>query len=232
MIQCTVCGEQNDNLAVTCKSCKGYLQAKVENLDLFSTMWGLLEAPERTFKRVVLSRRKNYVFLLSALVGVWILFTVFWALNLGTRFDNMFTLLATGSVAGPVVGVLGILIEAALLLLFTRFLGGNATLRNLFAVASYASFPVIFTLIFVYPIKIAIFGLYLFDQNPSPMIINPGLYVALLAFDVTAVIWSISLLIRGVAVAAGLARAKSIIAGAALLFVVVAARIGLELLGP
>ncbi len=29
MIECTVCGEQNDDLAVTCTSCKGYLQTKV-----------------------------------------------------------------------------------------------------------------------------------------------------------------------------------------------------------
>ncbi|MGB5875275.1 MAG: Yip1 family protein [Bacteroidota bacterium] len=232
MIECTVCGEQNDDLAVTCKSCKGYLQTKVENLDLFSTMWGLLESPKRTFKRIVLSRRKNYVFFLSALVGVWALFTVFWGLNLGARFDNTFTLLATGSLAGLGVGVVGVLIDAVLLSVLVRFLGGKATLRNLFAVVSYASVPVIFTLIFVYPIKIAIFGQYLFDQNPSPMIINPGLYVALLAFDVAAVIWSISLVVKGVSVGAGLTQKKSVILGTILLLVVSTAIIGLQLLGP
>jgi hypothetical protein len=232
MIECTVCGEKNDDLAITCKSCKGYLQAKVENLDLFATMWGLLESPERTFKRIVLSKRKNYVFFLSALVGVWFLFTVFWGLTMGARFDNMFTLLATGSLAGPVVGVVGVLIDAFLLLVLTKFLGGNATLRNLFAVVSYASVPLIFALIFVYPIKIAIFGQYFFDQNPSPMIINAALYLALLAFDVAAMLWTINLLVRGVSIAAGLPRNKSIIVGVSLLLAVVAAGIGVMLLGP
>ncbi|MCK5571424.1 MAG: hypothetical protein KAJ12_01625, partial [Bacteroidetes bacterium] len=101
MIECTVCGEQNGDLAVTCTRCKAYLQTKIENLDLFSTMWGLLESPKRTFKRIVLSRRKNYVFFLSALLGIWILWTVFWGLNVGSRFDNTFSLLATGIVLGP-----------------------------------------------------------------------------------------------------------------------------------
>ena len=231
MIECTVCGEKNDDLAVTCKSCKGYLQAKVENLDLFSTMWGLMESPEKTLKRVVLSRRKNYVIFLSALLGVWVLLSAFWGLNLGSQFDNTFTVLATGILAGPVAGVLCVLTGAAVLQIVTKLLGGNATLRNLFAVVSYASVPLIFALIFVYPIKIAIFGLYLFDQNPSPMIINPGLYLALLAFDLTAVIWSISLLLRGVGVAAGLRRSRSIVGTAILLLIVLVAGIGLRLLG-
>ncbi len=194
-------------------------------------MWGLLEFPKRAYKRIVLSRRKNYVFFLSALVGIWVLFTIFWGLNLGTRFDNMFSLLATGTLAGPVVGVLGVLIDALLLSALVRILGGKATLRNLFAVVSYGSVPLIFTLIFVYPIKIAIFGQYFFDQNPSPMLINPGLYVALLAFDVAAVIWSISLVVKGTSVAAGLTQKNSVILGTILLFAVIAAGIGLNLLG-
>jgi hypothetical protein len=151
---------------------------------------------------------------------------------MGARFDNMFTLLATGSLAGPVVGVVGVLIDAFLLLVLTKFLGGNATLRNLFAVVSYASVPLIFALIFVYPIKIAIFGQYFFDQNPSPMIINAALYLALLAFDVAAMLWTINLLVRGVSIAAGLPQNKSIIVGVSLLLAVVAAGIGVMLLGP
>jgi hypothetical protein len=231
MIECTVCGEQNNDLAVTCRSCKGYLQTKIENLDLFSTMWGLLESPDRTFKRIVLSKRKNYIFLLSALVGVWFLFTVFWWLNLGARFDNTFTLLATGTLAGPLVGVVGVLIDAMLIMLLTKFLGGKATLRNLFAVVSYSSVPIVFALIFVFPIKIAIFGQYYFDQNPSPMVINSVLYVALLAFDAAAFLWTISLVTRGVGIAGGLPRAKSIVVGMIILLVVIGAGIGFTLWG-
>jgi len=231
MIECTVCGDKNDDLAVTCTRCKAYLQTKIENLDLFSTMWGLLESPRRTFKRIVLSRRKNYVFLLSALLGMWILWTLFWGLNVGSRFDTSFTLLATGIVLGPPAGLLVVLIGSLLLRMFARFFGGKASLRNTFAVESYSSVPVLFTLVFVYPIKIAIFGSYLFDQNPSPMIINAGLYIALLGFDVVAVIWSIALVVRGMEVAAGLTRQKSVSATGALLLLVVAAGIGIGILG-
>ncbi|MCK5572111.1 MAG: hypothetical protein KAJ12_05095, partial [Bacteroidetes bacterium] len=77
----------------------------------------------------------------------------------------------------------------------------------------------------------ALFGPYLFDQNPSPIIINAGLYVALLAFDVVALIWSITLLVRGMEVAAGLTRQKAVTATGFLLLVIVAAGVGLGVLG-
>ena len=62
MITCSICGVQNDELAVLCSSCKSYLQSKVDSLNLFATIWQLIENPRAAFKKIVLARHKNYVF--------------------------------------------------------------------------------------------------------------------------------------------------------------------------
>ena len=211
MITCPVCGTKNDDLALLCSSCRSFLQAKVESLDLFHTIWSLIESPRAAFKRIVLSRHKNYVFLLSSLLGISILYTVLWYKNLGRLFSNVVTLTGTGLVAGPPVGVVFTLVFSAILLRITRTLGGRATLRDTFAVVAYASVPISFALVLVYPIEIAIFGLYFFDRNPPPLVINPVAYLVLLGFDVVTVAWSWLLLVEGTVVANGFVRKRAVL---------------------
>jgi hypothetical protein len=211
MITCTVCGHPNDDLAVTCISCKSYLQAKVDNLDLFATFWGLAEAPRKTFKRIVLARTKNYVILLSSLLGMSIAFAVSWYMNLGRLFKNPLVLVLGGIMAGPFIGTLWVLLVSLILVRTSRVMHGKATLRNTYAVVAYASMPVIFSLVLVFPVELAIFGQYLFDNNPPPLVINPVLYVALLGFDAVAVCWSWFLLVEGTVVANGFSRGKAVV---------------------
>ena len=210
MITCPVCGEQNDDLAVVCRSCKSYVQAKVDTLDLFSTIWGLIEAPSTTFKRIVLSRNKNYVIVLSSAFGIALLYGVFWYRNLGGLFPNVLILLGTGLFAGPLAGLLFALVSAFLIRGLARLLGGRSTLKNMFSVFAYSMVPVLFSLVFVLPVEVAIFGSYFFENNPSPLVISPVLYLALLGFDAIAGLWSLVLLVLGTRVVHGFSMPKAI----------------------
>ena len=89
MITCRVCGTENDDLAVVCRSCKSFVQGKVDTLNLFETMWGLLEAPSRTFKKIAIARTKNYILPLSALCGVAAAYAAFWAYQIGRHVDGL-----------------------------------------------------------------------------------------------------------------------------------------------
>lgn len=209
MIRCSVCGHENDDLAVICVSCKSYLQSKVDTLDLFQTFWALILSPRATFRRIVLSKHKNYVFLLSALFGMALAFTILWFKNLGHLFPNLIILLLTGTIAGPLIGIAFVFLFSAVMLALGRLLGGTASSRNTFGVVAYASAPIILTLIFVFPIEIAIFGLDFFGNNPSPLVIKPFVYVALIGFDVLAVVWAWFLLVEGAIVANGFTRARA-----------------------
>lgn len=211
MIACPVCGQQNDDLAILCTSCRGYLQSKVDNLNLFETIWRLMEGPKGAFKRIVLSTHKNYVYLLSCLLGISMTFGYFWLRNAGSEFGNVLALVAAGGLIGVGVGILFSVVLSFVLVRFIRLLGGKATVRNTMAVIAYSSVPIALSLVFVFPLEIAIFGTDFFGTNPPPIVINPAVYIALLAFDAAAVIWALVLLYHGVAVLTGFRRVKSIV---------------------
>ncbi len=209
MITCSVCGTRNDDLATLCISCKSYLQSKIDTLDLFSTIWGLIDSPKAIFKKIVLAQHKNYVLLLSSLFGISLAYTVFWYKNLGPLFSNALTLLGTGLLLGPPVGMAFVLCFSVVLNWVSGMFGGNATLRNTFAVVSYSSLPIIFTLVFVFPVELAMFGLDFFGNNPSPIVIKPIAYIILVGFDFLGFVWSWILLIEGSIVMNGISRMKA-----------------------
>ncbi len=209
MIACTVCGTQNDEFAVVCASCKSFLQTKVDNLNLFETLWSLMESPRAAFRRIALARHKNYVILLSCLLGVALVYALFWFKNLGNRFPDFLLLVGAGIVAGPVIGILFTYVLSVLVHRVGRLLGGKGTYRNVRAATVYASVPVVYSLILVFPIEIAIFGPYFFSDNPPPLVINPAAYIVLLAFDAAAVLWSLVLLVEGAVVVNGFSRGKA-----------------------
>jgi hypothetical protein len=230
MIRCSVCGTDNDDLAVLCSKCKSYLQTKVDTLDLFGTIWLLIEAPRRAMKRIVLARYKNYVYFLSMLFGISLLYTAMWYRNIGKVFNDLFILLIGGFLAGPVVGVLYLLLCSVVLAGFTRLLGGKANVRNTFAVVAYSTVPIAFSLVFVLPVEVAIFGLSFFDNNPSPLVLKPVEYVVLIGLDVAVTIWSWILLVEGIVVANGFTRLRSAIAGALVLILAGLSAAGLHFL--
>ncbi|HXX64954.1 MAG TPA: Yip1 family protein, partial [Bacteroidota bacterium] len=160
MISCSVCGAENDPLAVVCKSCKSFLQAKVDNLNLFETLWGLMESPGATFRRIALARHKNYVIFLSSLLGISVVYAAFWYMNLGVKFSNLAILVGGGLLIGPIVGQLFTLVFCLLMHRIGRLLGGSGSFRNMHAVTAYSSSPIAYSLVFVFPIEIAIFGIY------------------------------------------------------------------------
>lgn len=211
MITCPVCGTANDDLATTCASCKSYVQAKVDTLNLFETAWKLIESPRPAFKKIVLARHKNYVFLLSSLLGVSLVYGLMWFRNLAPHFPNLFVLLGAGLVLGPPAGILFVFLMSRALHILARPFGGGGTARNVFSVVAYAGIPVILSLAFVFPVEMAVFGQDFFGRNPPPIVINPGVYVALLSFDALAVIWSVYLLSEGIGVATGTGRTRSVL---------------------
>jgi hypothetical protein len=201
MLTCTVCGEQNEDLAVTCRNCHSFLQNRVDAIDLFSTLWGLIEHPRATFRKIVISRHKNYVLFLCVAFGVYLGFLLLSYLKVGSRIENLGSLFGIALVGGPIGGIIVVGLAAVVSTVVGRALGGKGTVRNLRSVSAYASFPIACALVFVFPVKFGVFGKYLFDPNPAPAVINPTVHFALLGFDVVAVCWAGVLLSVGIAVA-------------------------------
>lgn len=211
MITCSVCGRQNDDLAVLCASCRGYLQSKVDNLNLFETIWLLIERPGTAFKKIVLAQHKNYIYVLSSMLGMSLAFSIFWLMNLGPKFTNLLTLIGSGGLLGIPLGMIFVLFLSSVMVSVAGLLGGKVSIRNTMAVVSYSGVPIIFSLVFIFPLEVAIFGIDFFGRNPSPLVINPEVYIALLVFDGLAALWTILLFFRGLRVLTGFPKSKSMV---------------------
>lgn len=196
MITCSVCGKENDDLSIVCSSCKSYLQGKVDALDLFQTIWGLAESPGKTFKRIVLAKHKNYTLLLAFVFGIRLVLDIAWYKSIGDRVPSLITITGAAFVLGPLAGCILLFVGSLLLQSMTKLMGGKATRRNLFAAIAYAAVPAALSLVFLFPIEVAVFGIDFFGKNPPPSVIKPLEYSILLGLKGLAAVWGAALLIR------------------------------------
>lgn len=213
MITCSVCGQENDDLRTLCSSCKSFIQGRVDALNLFETIWGIIESPQDTFRRIVLAKHKNYALLLSSLAGITLVFYVAWYKNVVDRLQSLLPVIGAAALLGPMVGIAFVLCLAYTVRIVSKRLGGNPNLRNLFAALAYGSVPLAFSLVFLIPIEIAVFGSDFFGTNPPPMTIRPIEYTVLLALKALSGLWMMFLLIHGTMAANAFHRRKFLSVG-------------------
>ncbi|HYQ86870.1 MAG TPA: Yip1 family protein [Bacteroidota bacterium] len=216
-MRCPVCQAENGHLATVCIACGSFIQQRIENLDLFSCSWMILERPARGFRTVAMARHKNYVVLLSALAGFAFIFGWFWMVKGGDHATNLINVLGAGIALGPPIGILVILVASAGITLAGRMLGSRVRLRDAYAIAAYGSVPLILTSLLFLPIEIMSFGIYFFASNPSPYLMRPFSYVTLLGLDGLFALWSLILLVVGTHVLFGAGWMKSMAAVSAAL---------------
>jgi hypothetical protein len=85
-----------------------------------------------------------------------------------------------------------------LLTLVARIFRHPASLRNTFAVASYATVPLSLSAILILPVEILTFGRYLFTKAPSAYALKPVSFIALSTLDGLFAAWSLVLIVIGI----------------------------------
>jgi len=198
MISCPVCQTQNHHLAVKCKSCGGYIQTKIENLDLFTTAWNVLERPSHAFHTIAVAQHKNYSVIIPAISGVAITFFYFWIVKAGEATNSLINFLAAGLAVSPFVGIATSLIIALLLKLTVIATGRHVSFRNAFSVIAYTQIPLVISVILVFPLELMTFGLFFFTTNPSPYQLKPIPYMLLIGLDGLFTFWSFLLVWFGI----------------------------------
>lgn len=222
MIKCPVCLADNDAFAITCTSCKGYLQDRVPNLNLFEMGWKVLESPRKAFRTITLAEHKNYVLFLYSMFGVSFSFTAFWYLRLGRFYETLLDLIPWAFGAGIAFGLVALFVLSAVYHGLARIVGGSSGYRNSVASLGYSLTPIVISFFLVLPIELLTFGMYFFTWNPDPYTLNPVSYVVLIGFDVVVVLWSLWLAVLGTRVSHQLSAPRALIAvlGTLILFAV------------
>ncbi len=212
MITCSVCKTQNDEYAVTCVSCRSFIQNRIPNLDFFDTVWKVIETPRKAFHDITLAEHKNYSFVLFSLFGIALSMTGFWYFRLGLRFDSLLDLLAKAAGVGVVLGIVCAGVFTGVFELLVRIFGGKGNIRSSLGVLAYATTPVSLSLVLILPVELLTFGMYLFTWNPNPYTIKPGLFVTLIAVDGLIGLWAFVLGVVGAAVGKQMTAMKSFVA--------------------
>jgi hypothetical protein len=198
---CPVCGAENGSLQVTCIRCGAFVQDRIASLNLFDTVWLLIESPSEGMRRILLAEQKNYSILLQMLFGIAYVSFCLWYVKIGTMLPDLQLVLAVTLVTGPALGIVAVTLLAAAVKGITGFSSAATSFRNFRAILSFASVPVIISVLFVHPVELGIFGLQLFADDPSPWKLQPVLYGLLLTIDGLLVIWSVVILYIGLRVA-------------------------------
>ena len=154
-------------------------------------------------QRIILAQQKNYIYLLQALFGFAYVSFIFWFANIGVLIDNLQVILALVLVLGPAAGIITVMVLSIFAMLTLRMMKIPVSYRNVRAVLSYAGFPIIVSVVFIFPAEVGIFGMYLFTNEPSPFTINPLVYGMILGLDALFIFWTIALLITGTKILSG-----------------------------
>jgi len=197
LIQCTVCGHRNTELDTICKSCGAFLQNRPTALNLFETVWKLINSPKQALREVALAEHKNYAWLLSVFEGIGLTYL---SLAVRTADEMEATLgdsLLTGAIAGAIAGPIGVSLLSMILFALGLIFGQRLMFKNIRSVLTYALVPVVINLFTVFPLQIMTFGAFLFTHNPSPFTINPTVFIATGLIDLTFGIWQLFILILG-----------------------------------
>lgn len=200
MIACSICHLENHHLAIVCTSCGSFLQTKIDNLDLFTTIGTIIENPRKAFHKIAIARHKNYIFFLSAISGIGFVFFIFWLINIGEYFDKLLNILTSGFFTGPFVGIVTVVFFSAILVIIARIVRIRVKLRNTMAVTAYALVPIVLSVILILPIEILTFGTFFFTKSPSPLLLKPTSYIVLLGLDGIFLVWFLILLFMGMKV--------------------------------
>lgn len=197
MILCSVCKTENDIYATICKNCGSFLQNRIPNLDLFNTIWRVIENPQKAFRLIMLAEHKNYSLFLYVLCGISAVFSGFWFFKIGDRFENLPVLIIWALLIGILLGGVLCPIISSFHWILSKLISGKATFRTSVGITSYALMPFIISLLFLLPIELMTFGMYLFTFNPHPIAIKPVSYVVFIALNALMILWALILLTIG-----------------------------------
>lgn len=150
------------------------LQQRAKTIDLFSTVYNLWRYPDFTFRKILLAEHRNYVTLIGLLEAVRFSFLGLFIVKASDVFSiELPRLLLAGFGLAVIVYLPFLVFFSSLSYVSARVSKTGASLKGFLASVIYGFHPIAVSAIVVLPVEIAIFGPYVFSNNPSPLTINP-----------------------------------------------------------
>lgn len=196
-ITCPHCNAENAFYNTTCIKCRYYLRDRIYNIDLWSAVSTLIDNPAKSFRNIIFSEHKNFIF--------FILFFISAKYLINIRFLSMLTVGEFQTTIELFLSYLIILGSVSLYFLLFSFAYkslSNANhiygrFKDVFSVVIYSQIPYALGLIILFPLELVIFGDYLFSMNPTPFTIKGSIAYLFLLVELSVMLWSIFLTFKG-----------------------------------
>ena len=195
VISCPGCSAENPIYQLNCIGCKAYLRGRVVNVDFWKTIGSLLESPFKTFLILIQSEHKNF------LIPTFCLFAIKFFIN-GLIFSHIvhdyhgslnYLLLNLGLSV-----IYSLIILIAFSFIITRINKGFGIanrFRDNLTIYIFALVPQLITLIVLFPLEYAVFGVHWITFNPSPFVIRGGTAYIFAIIEGLMILWSLFLAI-------------------------------------
>ncbi|MDA3861611.1 MAG: hypothetical protein PF445_10325 [Melioribacteraceae bacterium] len=178
---------------MNCDNCGALLRDKYPNIDLFSTIWSLIESPTSGLKKIIFADHKNYqIFILFPLV-IKLVFTSFFLQSLflePVNYQKYFSV-NFGIGAGFVTFLILLFPFLLKILLYNKSV--ITRYKDNLAITIYSHIPLVIFLLLVLPIEFALFGRFWIFSNPSPFMIKATAAYVFSFMEILAFVWTLIL---------------------------------------
>lgn len=185
--ECPNCKTKNPFYQLVCKNCKAYVREKVFNIDFWNTFWHMFDSPIKFLQNVVFADHKNFLLFTLLLlsfkytVNTFLLTNIFKPkLNLTSDvLNNMFYLILSFIVI--------FIFYSVILKYVLKIFKVETRVKDNLAVLVFSQSSILFSLFFVFPVQLGVFGVHWFIFNPSPLMIKQNVAYAL--FILESILW-------------------------------------------
>ncbi len=188
-IKCPNCNSENDFHKINCDSCGAVLRNKVANIDLFSTIWMLIEEPSKAIKKLIYAEHKNYLILMFFLLVTKLVFTSFFLHSLFVTQINYAEHLSLNFGIGFGVFTFLLLLYPLLIKIILKSKSVVTRYKDNLTIFVYSHAPLVLFLLLILPVEFALFGKYWLFSNPSPFVINETVAYIFSIMEVLTLFW-------------------------------------------
>lgn len=187
---CPKCGTAQSRFNNECKKCGYFLRDKVPNIDLGSTLSGLLDEPGETFDKIIYSENKNFssFFLVFAMIKLYFIAIFFSFHFFGYSGEKMLT--------GYIQFLLLLAFTLSTPFILLKIPGISSTgvrWRDVISGLSYSFAPVALSAVILIFFEIIIYGEFLFGHSPSPLDFKQMFGVIFVILETAFIVWTITL---------------------------------------
>jgi hypothetical protein len=193
---CKNCKSENPYFNLKCSICNSFLRDKIPNIDLGNIIINLIETPKVAFNKIILAEYKNYVLLLMFLISIrFMIISRFISVPFGYgNIDYNLKLVLIYFLIISLITFLSISFCAKTIIKIQKL---NSRFGDIFSVITYSFIPYVIALIILYPSELAVYGNYLFSNNPYPFEVKETTFYVFLFFEFLLISWSIILHYNG-----------------------------------